>query len=59
MHQHSHSRSPRKRREREGDRNVFEETMVENFPNLKKEIENTEDSKQNESKQTHAKTYHN
>ena len=33
--------------------------MVENFPNLKKEIENTEDSKQNESKQTHAKTYHN
>ena len=39
MHQHSHGRSPRKRRGREWDRNAFKETMVENFPNLKKEID--------------------
>ena len=58
-----HNRGFRRRRKRKGIENVFEEIMVENFPNLKKDIypviESTEGPKQHEPKQTHTKTYHN
>ena len=39
VYQHSHYRGPRRRREKEV-KNIFDEIMAENFPNLKKEIEN-------------------
>ena len=35
-----HNRGSRRRRVREGDLNVFDELMAENFPNLKKETDN-------------------
>ena len=38
MHQHSHYRGPRRRREREGPKEIFEEIIVEKFPNMGKEI---------------------
>ena len=38
MHQYSHNRGPRRRIKRE--RNLFEEIIAENFPNLGKEIIN-------------------
>ena len=38
MQQHSHYRGPRRRREREGPKKIFEDIIVENFPNLGKEI---------------------
>ena len=37
MQQHSHYRSPRRRREK-GPEKIFEEIIVENFPNMVKEI---------------------
>ena len=37
MHQHSHYRGPRRRREK-GPEKIFEEIIVENFPNRGKEI---------------------
>ena len=37
MHQHSQYRDPR-RREKEGYKRIFEEIIVENFPNMEKEI---------------------
>ena len=41
MHQHSHYRGPRRRREREKEpEKIFEEIIVENFPNMGKEIVN-------------------
>ena len=49
-------------KEREkGIKNVFEEIMAENFPNLKKENKypGTGSSKQDETKQTYTKTYYN
>ena len=38
MHQHSNYRGPRKRRKKKGSENIFEEIIVENFPNMGKEI---------------------
>ena len=39
MQLHSHFRGPRRRREREkGPKEIFEEIIVENFPNMGKEI---------------------
>ena len=41
MHQHSNYRGPRKRRQKKkGTEKIFEETRVENFPNMGKEIVN-------------------
>ena len=40
MHQHSNYRGPRRRREKKGYEKIFEETIVENFPNMEKEIVN-------------------
>ena len=41
MHQYSKYRCPRvKRKERKALRNIFEEIIVENFPNMEKEIVN-------------------
>ena len=40
MHQHSNYRGPRKRRKKKGSENIFEEIIVENFPNMGKEIVN-------------------
>ena len=39
MHQHSHYRGPRRRREK-GPEKILEETIVENFPKMGKEIVN-------------------
>ena len=38
MHQHSNYRGPRRRREKERRQRIFEEIIVENFPNMGKEI---------------------
>ena len=40
MHQHSNYRGPKGRREKEGDWENIEEIIVENFPNMGKEIVN-------------------
>ena len=40
MHQHSNYRGPRRRREKKGTEKIFEEIIVENFPNIGKEIVN-------------------
>ena len=40
MHQHSNYRGPRRRREKERVWKIFEEIIVENFPNIEKEIAN-------------------
>ena len=40
MHQHSNYRGPRRRREKERDEKIFEEIIVENFPNMGEEIGN-------------------
>jgi len=41
MHQHSNYRGPRRRRrKKKGYEKVFEEIIVENFPNMEKEIIN-------------------
>ena len=40
MHQHSNYRAPRIRREKEGYEKTFEGIIVENFPNMEKEIVN-------------------
>ena len=39
MHQHSNYRGTR-RREKKGYEKIFEEIIVENFPNMEKEIVN-------------------
>ena len=39
MYQHSNYRSPRRRREKEYEK-IFEVIVVENFPNMEKEIDN-------------------
>lgn len=53
----------RKKKREKGIKNVFDQIMAENLTNLKKETDtrtrSTEDSKQDEAKQTHKKTYHN
>ena len=38
MHQHSNYRGPRRRRKKKGSEKLFEEIIVENFPNMGKEI---------------------
>ena len=38
MHQHSNYRGIRRRREQKGSEKIFEEIIVENFPNMGKEI---------------------
>ena len=38
MHQHLNYRGPRGKREKERDEKIFEEIIVENFPNMEKEI---------------------
>ena len=38
MHQHSNYRGPRKREKKKGSEKIFEEIIVENFPNMGKEI---------------------
>ena len=40
MHQHSNYTAPRRGREKERVREIFEEIIVENFPNMEKEIVN-------------------
>ena len=40
MHQHLNYRGPRRRREKKGTEKIFEEIIVENFPNIGKEIVN-------------------
>ena len=40
MYQHSNYRGSRRRREKKGTEETFEEVIVENFPNMGKEIVN-------------------
>ena len=40
MHQHSNYRGPRRRKKKKRYEKVFEEIIVENFPNMEKEIIN-------------------
>ena len=40
MHQHLNYRCPRRRRKKKGHEKIFEEIIVENFPNMEKEIVN-------------------
>ena len=40
MHQRLNYKGPRKRREKKGYENIFEEIIVEKFPNMEKEIVN-------------------
>ena len=40
MHQHSNYRGPRKEEKKKGHEKIFEEIIVENFPNMEKEIVN-------------------
>ena len=40
MHQHSNYRGPRKEEKKRGYEKIFEEIIVENFPNIEKEIVN-------------------
>ena len=51
---------PRRRREKERYEKIFEEIIVENFPNMEKEIVNqgqeTQSPIQDKSKEKHAKT---
>ena len=63
MNQYSYYRSPRRRRERERTEKVFEEVIVENFPNVGKEIatqvKEAQSPIQNTPKEKHAETYSN
>ena len=38
MHQHSNYRGPRRRRGKKESQKIFAEIIVENFPNMEKEI---------------------
>ena len=40
MHQHSHYRGPEEQEKMKGYEKIFEEIIVENFPNMEKEIVN-------------------
>ena len=64
MHQYSKYRCPRvRRKERKALRNIFEEIIVENFPNMGKEIVNhvqdAESRQQDKSSEEHIETYGN
>ena len=54
---------PEGEEEEQGIENLFEEVMMENFPNLMREkvtqIQDTESPKQEEPKEAHCKTHHN
>ena len=55
---------PEGEEEEQGIENLFEKVIMENFPNLMrgkshKNPENTENPKQEESKEAHCKTHHN
>ena len=59
MQQHLHYRGPRAGREREkGTKKISEEIIVENFPNMGREIspESAEGPIQDKSKEKHTKT---
>ena len=62
MHQYSKYRCPRvRRKERKALRNIFEEIIVENFPNMGKEIVNQVQESQSpledKPKEKHIKTH--
>ena len=38
MHQYSNIRGPRRREKKKGDEKSFEDIIVDNFPNMEKEI---------------------
>ena len=64
MHEHSHFRGPRRRRKREkGPEKIFEEIIVENFPNMGKEIVNqvqaAQSPRQDKPKEEHTETHSN
>ena len=62
MHQHSNYRGPRRRREKERVWENFEEIIVENFPNMEKEIVKSRGAKspiQDKPKEKHTKTHTN
>ena len=64
MHQHSNYRDPKKKEEKKkGYEKVFEEIIVENFPNIKEEIVNqVQDSQspiQDKPPEKHTKTHTN
>ena len=54
---------PEGEEEQQGIENLFENIMMENFPNLKREkvtqIQETQSPKQKEPKEAHSKTHHN
>ena len=60
MHQHSNYRGPR-RREKEGYEKIFEEIIVEKFPNMEKVIVNQvqegQSPTQDKPKEKHTKTH--
>ena len=62
MHQHSHDRGPRKRRQK-GLEKLFEEIIVENFPNMGKEtvtkVQEMQKPRQDKHKDKHDKTHSN
>ena len=64
MHQHSNHRGPRRSlKKKKGYEKIFEEIIVENFPNMEKEIviqvEEAQSSTQDKLKEKHAKTHTN
>jgi len=62
MHQHSHDRGPRRRRQK-GLEKLFEEIIVENFPNMGKEtvtkVQEMQKPRQDKPKDKHDKTHSN
>ena len=64
MHQHSNYRGPRRReKKKKGYEKIFEEIIVENFPNMEKKIVNhvqeAQSPMQDRPKEKHAKTHTN
>ena len=61
MHQHSKYRVPEEEEKKKGYEKIFEEIMVENFPNMEKEIVNQVQEAQSpvkdKPKEKHTKTY--
>ena len=61
MHQHSHYRGPEEQEKMKGYEKIFEEIIVEHFPNMEKEISQssprgTKSPIQDKPKEKHAKT---
>ena len=63
MHQPLNYRGPRRRREKKGNEKIFGEIIVENVPNMEKEIVNQVQEEQSpiqdKPKEKHAKTHTN